>query len=115
MIFFVAIYISSDYIVRQTIIHFVITVFFSCSSLSRRDPLVKVCDNIINEVVKESTVQLVRSAVDEVVVGHMAVIKSGDWLEDLILETIQPMLPRVVREFLCSVYASEVTCDCHHK
>ncbi|XP_020602446.1 uncharacterized protein LOC110041496 [Orbicella faveolata] len=68
------------------------------SSLSRRDPLVKVCDNIINEVVKESTVQLVRSAVDEVVVGHMAVIKSGDWLEDLILETIQPMLPRVVTE-----------------
>lgn len=67
------------------------------------------CDNIINEVVKESTAQLVRSSVDELVVGHMAVIKSGDWLEDFILETIQPMLPRVVREFLCAVYASELT------
>lgn len=59
------------------------------------------CDNIINEVIKESTAQLVRSSVDELVVGHMAVIKSGDWLEDFILETIQPMLPRVVRKFLC--------------
>ena len=67
------------------------------------------CDNIINEVVKESTAQLVRSSVDELVVSHMAVIKSGDWLEDFILETIQPMLPRVVREFLCAVYASELT------
>ena len=65
--------------------------------MSRRDPLVKVCDNIINEVVKESTTQLVHSAVDEMVVGHMAVVRSGDWLEDFILETIQPMLPRVVR------------------
>lgn len=68
------------------------------SSFSRRDPLVKVCGNIINEVVKESTAQLVRSAVDEMVVGHMAVVRSGDWLEDFILETIQPMLPRVVTE-----------------
>ena len=84
-------------------------------SWSRRDPLVKVCDNIINEVVKESTAQLVHSAVDEVVVGHMAVIKSGDWLEDFILETIQPMLPRVVGEYLSSVYASEVTCNGRHK
>ena len=71
------------------------------------------CDNIINEVVKESATQLVRSVVDEVVVGHMAVIRSGDWLEDFILETIQPMLPRVVREFLSSVYASWVTCNGH--
>ena len=67
------------------------------------------CDNIINEVVKESTAQVVRSSLDEVVVSHMAVIKSGDWLEDFIVETIQPMLPRVVREFLCAVYASELT------
>ena len=81
--------------------------FLLHSSLSRRDPLVKVCDNIINEVVKESTAQLVHSAVDEVVVGHMAVIKSRDWLEDFILETIQPMLPRVVREFL----STEFTCN----
>jgi len=71
--------------------------FLLHSSLSRRDPLVKVCDNIVNEVVKEFSAQLVRSSVDEVVVGHMAVIKSGDWLDDFILETIQPMLPRVVR------------------
>ena len=77
--------------------------------MSRRDPLVKVCGNIINEVVKESTTQLVRSAVDELVVGHMAVIKSTDWLEDFILETIQPMLPRVVREFLSFIYASTTT------
>lgn len=61
------------------------------------------CDSIVNEVVKESTTQLVRSAVDELVIGHMTVIKSGDWLEDFILETIQPMLPRVVRAFLSFV------------
>ena len=77
--------------------------------MSRRDPLVKVCGNIIYEVVKESTTQLVRSAVDELVVGHMAAIKSTDWLEEFILETIQPMLPRVVREFLSTVYASTTT------
>jgi len=77
-----------------------IGVFYSHagSSLCRGDPLLKVCDNIINEVVKESTAQLVRSSVDELVVSHMAVIKSGDWLEDFILETIQPMLPRVASE-----------------
>ena len=92
---------------RRLVYYFILVnfnFFFLHSSLSRRDPLVKVCDNIINEVVKESAAQLVRSAVDEVVVGHMAVVRSGDWLEDFILETIQPMLPRVVREFLGSVY-----------
>jgi len=73
-----------------------------------------VCDNVINEVVKEFSAQLVRSSVDEVVVGHMAVIKSGDWLDDFILETIQPMLPRVVGEYLNGFYASEVSCNgCH--
>ena len=77
--------------------------FYLYSSFSRRDPLYKVCDNIINEVVRESTTELVHSAVNDLVVGHMTVIKAGDWLEDFILETIQPMLPRVVRVFLCVV------------
>ena len=93
---------------RRLVYYFILVnfnFFFLHSSLSRQDPLVKVCDNIINEVVKESAAQLVRSAVDEVVVGHMAVVRSGDWLEDFILETIQPMLPRVVSEFHSSVYA----------
>ncbi|KAJ7333080.1 hypothetical protein OS493_018252 [Desmophyllum pertusum] len=91
-------------IIHQDVTAFIheiaIGVFYSHggSSLSRRDPLFTVCDDIVNEVVKESTAQLVRSAVDELVLGHMTVIKSGDWLEDFILETIQPMLPRVVTE-----------------
>ena len=70
------------------------------------------CDNIVNEVVKESTTQLVHSAVDEMVIGHMTVIKSGDWLEDFILETIQPMLPRVVRRFLSFVKVMAIPSDC---
>ena len=74
------------------------------SSMSRRDPLLKVYDDILNEVVQESTAQLVRSVVEEMVLGHMTVIKAGDWLEDFVLETIQPMLPRVVRMLLTRSY-----------
>lgn len=65
---------------------------------SRRDPSVKACDSIIGEVVQEFAGQVVRSVVEEKVVGHMAVIKAGDWLEDFILETIEPMIPVVVSE-----------------
>jgi len=68
------------------------------SSLSRGDPLLKVSADIVNEIVKESVSQIVRSTVDEMVQGHMAVIKTGDWLQDFILEAIRPMLPRVVFE-----------------
>ena len=67
------------------------------STYSRRDPSVKACDSIIGEVVQEFAGQVVRSVVEEKVVGHMAVIKAGDWLEDFILETIEPMIPVVVR------------------
>ena len=67
------------------------------SAYSRRDPSVKVCDSIIGEVVQEFAGQVVRFVVEEKVVGHMAVIKAGDWLEDFILETIEPMIPVVVR------------------
>ena len=74
-----------------------IYLFFACSSLSRGDPLLKVSADIVNEVVKESATQIIRSMVDEVVRGHMTVIKTSDWLEDLILEAITPMLPRLVR------------------
>lgn len=65
---------------------------------SRQDPSVKVCDSIIGEVVQEFAGQLVRSLVEEMVLGHMAVIKAGNWLENFILETIEPMLPVVVTE-----------------
>jgi len=34
--------------------------------------------------------------VDEIVREHMTAIKSDDWLEDLILEAVTPMLPRMV-------------------
>ena len=67
------------------------------SAYCRRDPSVKACDSIIGEVVQEFAGQVVRSVVEEKVVGHMAVIKAGDWLEDFILETIEPMIPVVVR------------------
>ena len=67
------------------------------SAYSRRDPSVKACDSIIGEVVQEFAGQVVRSVVEEKVVGHMVVIKAGDWLEDFILETIEPMIPVVVR------------------
>ena len=65
----------------------------------------KVSADIVSEIVKESASQIVRSTVDEMVQGHMAVIKTGDWLEDFILEAIRPMLPRVVRtcHFYCDV------------
>ena len=69
------------------------------STYSRQDPSVKVCDSIIGEVVQEFAGQLVRSLVEEMVLGHMAVIKAGNWLENFILETIEPMLPVVVRMF----------------
>ena len=72
-----------------------IFLFFN-SSLSRRDPAVRVSADIVNEVVKESATQIIQSVVDEVVRDHMTVIKTGDWLEDFILEAIGPMLPRVV-------------------
>ena len=72
-----------------------IFLFFN-SSLSRRDPAVRVSADIVNEVVKESATQIIQSVVDEMVRDHMTVIKTGDWLEDFILEAIGPMLPRVV-------------------
>lgn len=72
-----------------------IFLFFN-SSLSRRDPAVRVSADIVNEVVKESATQIIQSIVDEMVRDHMTVIKTGDWLEDFILEVIGPMLPRVV-------------------
>ena len=52
--------------------------------------------DIVNEIVKESASQIVHSTVDEIVRGHMTAIKSDDWLEDLILEAVTPMLPRMV-------------------
>lgn len=79
-----------------------LAVFYSqgSSSLSRRDPAVRVSADIVNEVVKESATQIIQSIVDEMVRDHMTVIKTGDWLEDFILEAIGPMLPRVVFEAL---------------
>lgn len=74
--------------------------FLACSSLSRGDPLLTVSTGIINEVISESASQLVHVTVDEMVQGHMTVIRAGDWLEDFILEAITPMLPRVVGTFL---------------
>ena len=63
--------------------------------------------DIVNEVVKESTTQIIQSVVDEMVRDHMTLIKSGDWLEDFILEPIAPMIPRVVgKSFLCSIIPS---------
>ena len=54
--------------------------------------------DIVNEVVKESC-SLLWMHRDQV-----TVIKSGDWLEDFILEPIGPMLPRVVgTSFFCSI------------
>ena len=80
-----------------------IFLFFN-SSLSRRDPAVRVSADIVNEVVKESATQIIQSVVDEMVRDHMTVIKTGDWLEDFILEAIAPMLPRVVgTSFLFSI------------
>ena len=52
--------------------------------------------DIVNEIVKESASQIVHSTVDEIVREHMTAIKSDDWLEDLILEAVTPMLPRMV-------------------
>ena len=46
--------------------------------------------DIVNEIVKESASQIVRSTVDEMVQDHMAVIKTGDWLEEFILKAIRP-------------------------
>lgn len=62
------------------------------------DPLLKVLSGIVNDVVKQSASQIVRSTIDEMVQSHMAVIKTGDWLEEFILEAIEPMLPRVVSD-----------------
>ena len=68
------------------------------SSLSRRDPVLGMSADIVNEVVKESCSLLWMHR------DHVTVIKSGDWLEDFILEPIGPMLPRVVgTSFLCSI------------
>ena len=65
----------------------------------------KVSADIVNEIVKESASQIVRSTVDEMVQDHMAVIKTGDWLEEFILDAIGPMLPRVVRT--CHFYCDD--------
>ena len=68
------------------------------SSLSRRDPVLRTSADIVNEVVKETYSLLLMHR------DHVTVIKSGDWLEDFILEPIGPMLPRVVgTSFLCSI------------
>ena len=61
--------------------------------------------DIVNEIVKESASQIVRSTIDEMEQDHMAVIKTGDWLEEFILEAIRPMLPRVVRT--CHFYCDD--------
>lgn len=58
--------------------------------------MLRVLSGIVNDVVKQSASQIVHSTIDEMVQSHMAVIKTGDWLEEFILEAIEPMLPRVV-------------------
>ena len=74
------------------------------SSLSRRDHVLRVSADIVNEVVKESATQIIQSVVDEMVKDHMTIIKTDDWLEDFMLEAIGPMPPRVVgTSFLCSI------------
>ena len=60
--------------------------------------------DIIHEVVRESASQLVHATVDEMVQGHMTVIRAGDWLDDFILEAITPMLPRVVGTFFILLF-----------
>ena len=65
-------------------------------SVQKRSCLRDVRADIVNEVVKESATKIIQSIVDEMVRDHMTVIKTGDWLEDFILEAIGPMLPRVV-------------------
>ena len=89
-------------------IYVLLLLFLTCSSLSRGDPLLKVSTDIVNEVVRESTSQLVHATVDEMVQGHMSVIRAGDWLEDFILEAITPMLPRVV----CTIYFTDKALTC---
>ena len=85
-------------------IYLSLLLFLACSSLSRGDPLLEVSADLINEVVRESASQLVHATVDEMVQGHMTVIRAGDWLEDFILEAITPMLPRVVGTFFFIIF-----------
>jgi len=64
--------------------------------LRRTDPLFQVCQELTDEVVKEMALMTVQSTIKSLVNSHMAFSKSFDWLDDLIIETIQPMIYNVV-------------------
>lgn len=78
------------------------------SDLSREDPLLKVSFDIVNEVVKEFTSQVVHSTVEEIVHSHMTLIKTGDWLDNFILEAMSPMVLMVVFEAIQQVKDDDV-------
>ena len=73
------------------------------SSLSRRDPVLGM-SALISLMRLSRSLRLKSYSLLWMDRDHMTVIKTGDWLEDFILEVIGPMFPRVVRSsFLCSI------------
>ncbi|KAK3749317.1 hypothetical protein QZH41_020095 [Actinostola sp. cb2023] len=78
--------------------------------LRRTDPLFQVCQELTDEVVKEMALMTVQSTIKSLVNSHMAFSKSFDWLDDLIIETIQPMIYNVAVTSL-SAYKYETTLD----
>ncbi|XP_032236082.2 uncharacterized protein LOC5511015 isoform X1 [Nematostella vectensis] len=63
--------------------------------LPSHDPLREISCDLIEEVVMETSLPIVKSAIGDLVTGHMTEKKRDDWLEELILETIHPMVYQV--------------------
>ena len=53
-------------------------------------------DDLISETVQQAARDLVHTTICALVQSHMTISKSDDWLDDLICETIQPIIRLVV-------------------
>lgn len=67
------------------------------------DPLLQICQEITNQVVNEMAEATVQSTIKTEVHNHMTLIRSADWLEGLIIETIEPMIYSVVSNVLLRI------------
>lgn len=65
-------------------------------NLRQTDPLSQICKEITDEVINEVAIETVPITIKTIVSSHMTLSKAADWLEDLIDETIQPMIYTVV-------------------
>ncbi|XP_078389664.1 uncharacterized protein LOC144671578 [Cetorhinus maximus] len=67
----------------------------------KQQPAVSVLNTLLEEIVSELTVGLIRRVVEELVRKHLTTTAINESLTEVMAETIEPMVPQLVKEAVC--------------